>query len=71
MSKLHWIMDIEAARQTSNVVRKPAGRPCSVRLSPIKLPPMTVKTSRIAISCHSKVVDMAFNFEAGTREWND
>src|SRR5580658_10686157 len=48
-------MATAAAKHTSNVVRSPAGRPCSPRSKPISVPATTESARRIAISCHASV----------------
>ena len=56
---------MEAARHTSSVVRRPAGRPCSLRLIPITAPATTVRNRRKAISCHEGLTDMVFLYGSG------
>jgi aldose 1-epimerase len=62
-SRLTWIIEADAARHTSKVVRIPAALPCSLRSYPITTAARIVSNSRTAISVHERDVampDMAF-----------
>ena len=50
----------EAARQTNKVVSNRAAYPCSLRLTPIKIPATSVSASRITISCHPSVISIFY-----------
>src|SRR5262245_5121933 len=56
------IMAMEAASETSMVVLKPAGRPCSPRFSPITSPATNVHNSLTPISDHASRIGILITY---------